>query len=118
MFAHKLNLPAAATTAEKLKSVGGIAAKIWTRERNLISIEKGAAGLSKVWWEPNSNTPSRAPYVQEEEPELFGVSRMKHSLAYKGAYEASDRSSYDAWTYPNRLGEEVLQEAFDKMQGW
>lgn len=115
MFAHKLHLAAADMTTEKLKAVGSAAAKIWCKERNLMSIEKSGDGMSKVWWETGSNVPRRATYVQEHEPDLFGSARMKYSLAYKGGFEASDRANFDTWTYPAEMGARVLQEAFSRV---
>ena len=50
-----------------------------------------------------------------QEPELFGSSRMKYSLAYKGGFEASDRANFDTWTYPAEMGAQVLQAAFDRL---
>ena len=115
MFAHKLHLPAADMTTEKLKAVGSAAAKIWCKERRLMSIEKPGDDMYKVWWEAGNNVSKRAIYIQEEEPELFGSSRMKYSLAYKGGFEASDRANFDTWTYPAEMGAQVLQAAFDRL---
>ena len=115
MYANKLGLPAAASTAARLKTVGAGAAKIWTREKLLPTIEKSVDGsLSKVWFEPGSNAPQRACFVPEEEPHLFAEARMKYSLAYKGGYEASDRANFDTWTYPAETGAQVLKEAFER----
>ena len=101
MYANKLGLPAAACNATKLKAVGAGAAKIWTREKLLPTIERLADGsLSKIWFEPGSHAPQRACFVPEEEPNLFAEARMKYSLAYKGGYEASDKANFDTWTYP------------------
>ena len=116
MYANKLGLPAEACTAAKLKTIGARAAKLWTREKLLPTIERLADGsLSKVWFEPGSNAPQRACFVPEEEPHLFAEARMKYSLAYKGGYEASDSSNYDVWTYPAQTGVEVLKEAFARV---
>ena len=85
MYANKLGLPAEACTATKLKTIGAGAAKLWTREKLLPTIERLADGsLSKVWFEPGSSAPQRACFVPEEEPHLFAEARMKYSLAYKG----------------------------------
>ena len=117
MYANKMRLSAAACTTDKLKAVGAAAAKIWTRERLLPTIERISEGtLSRVWFEPGSNTAERAVFVPEEEPHLFAEARMKYSLAYKGGYEASDRANFDTWTYPAQTGAEVLNEAFSRVQ--
>ncbi|KAL0044830.1 hypothetical protein WJX82_010758 [Trebouxia sp. C0006] len=117
MYANKMRLSAAACTTDKLKAVGAAAAKIWTRERLLPTIERISEGtLSRVWFEPGSNTAERAVFVPEEEPHLFAEARMKYSLAYKGGYEASDRANFDTWTYPAQTGAEVLHEAFSRVQ--
>ncbi len=104
-------------TQQLLKAVGAAAAKIWTRERLLPTIARKADGsLSRVWFEPGSNTAERAVFVPEEEPHLFAEACMKYSLAYKGGYEASDRANFDTWTYPARTGAEVLHEAVSRVQ--
>ncbi|KAL3131748.1 hypothetical protein ABBQ38_007466 [Trebouxia sp. C0009 RCD-2024] len=111
MYANKLGLPAAACTAAKLKAVGAVAGKIWSRERLLPTIARSSDGaLIRVWFEPGSNTAQTAAFVPEEEPHLFAEARMKYSLAYKGGYEAADRASFDTWTYPAETGAEVLQD--------
>ena len=85
MYANKLGLPAAACTAAKLKAVGAVAGKIWSRERLLPTIARSSDGaLIRVWFGPGSNTAQTARFVPEEEPHLFAEARMKYSLAYKG----------------------------------
>ena len=115
MFAHKLQLPAAEMTTERLKAVGLAVSKIWCRERGLMTIEKAGDRMNKVWWDTDSNVPKRAIYVQQAQPDLFGAARMKYSLAYKGGFEASDRANFDTWTYPADMGTKILQEAFDRI---
>ena len=115
MYANKLGLPAAACTADKLRAVGAVAGKIWTREKCLPTIERTHDGaLVRVWFEPGSNIAQKAPYVSEEDPQLFAEARMKYSLAYKGGYEAADRANFDTWTYPADTGAQVLQTAFQR----
>ena len=117
MYANKMRLPSAACTADKLKVVGTAAAKIWTREKQLMTIERLAdRTLGKVWFEPGSNAPQRASFLPEEEAHLLSAARMKYSLAYKGGYEAADRANFDTWTYPAQTGAEVLHEAFCRVQ--
>ena len=116
MYANKLGLPPAACTAAKLKPVGAVAAKIWSKERLLPTIERQSDGLlSRVWFELGSNTAERAAFVPEEAPHLFAEARMKYSLAYKGGHEASDRANFDTWTYPAQTGVQVLKEAFERV---
>jgi len=71
--------------------------------------------LVRVQFEPGSNTTEKTAFVPEEDPHLFAEARMKYSLAYKGGYEAADRSNFDMWTYPTRTGAEVLKEAFERI---
>ena len=98
------------------KDVGAAASKIWCRERLLPSIEKKSDGsLFKTQFQPGSNTAEKVAFEPEQDPHLFAEARMKYSLAYKGGYEAADRSNCDVWTYPARAGAEVLQEAFDRI---
>ena len=66
-------------------------------------------------FEPGSNTAEKTAFVPEEGPYLFAEARMKYSLAYKGGYEAADRSNFDVWTYPAVTGAEVLKEAFERI---
>ena len=117
MYASRLGLPAAACTASKLKEVGAVASKIWCRERLLPSIEKQSDGsLVKVQFQAGSNTAERDVFLPEQDPHLLAEARMKYSLAYKGGYEAADRSNYDVWTYPAQTGAEVLKEAFERLR--
>lgn len=117
MYATKLGLPAAACSADKLRTVGTAASKIWAREKLLMTIERLPDGtLGKVWFESGCNTAQREKFMPEVEPHLLSEARMKYSLAYKGGYEASDKANYDPWTYPARTGAEVLEEAFCKVQ--
>ena len=96
MYASRLGLPAAACTASKLKEVGAVASKIWCRERLLPSIEKQSDGsLVKVQFQAGSNTAERDVFLPEQDPHLLAKARMKYSLAYKGGYEAADRSNSD-----------------------
>lgn len=60
--------------------------------------------MIRVWYEAGSNTAEKAAFVPEEEPHLFAEALMKYSLGYKGGYEASDRSNFDARTYPAHKG--------------
>ncbi len=116
MYAGKLGLPASARPAQRFKDIGAKAAKIWSRERGQIRLERGSTGiLYQVWHEEGCNKPSRAECVPEMEGHLFAEARMKYSLAYKGAWEASDVNNFDAWTYPAGVGAEVLQEAFHRV---
>ena len=118
MYANKLGLPAAACTAAKLKAVGAVVGKIWSREKLLPTITRSSDGaLIRSWFEPGSNTAQNARFVPEEEPHVFAEARMKYSLAYKGGYEAADRANFDTWTYPAQTGAEVLQEAFQRVAG-
>lgn len=112
----QLGLPTAACTAAKLKTVGSVAGKIWSRERLLPTIARSSDGaLVRVWVEPGSNTAQKACFVPEEEPHVFAEARMKCSLAYKGGYEAADNANFDTWTYPAATGAQVLQEAFQRV---
>ena len=114
MYANKLGLSATACTADKLKAVGVVAAKIWSKERLLPTIARNPDGLLyRVCYKAGSNTPERATF--HPEPHLFKA-RMKYDPAYKGGYEASDRANFDTWTYPTETGGEVLREAFCKVQ--
>ena len=116
MYANKLGLPAAACTAAKLKAIGAMAGKIWSRERLLPTIARSSDGaMSRSWFEPGSNTAQTVAFVPEEEPHLFAEARMKYSLAYKGGYEAADRANFDTWTYPAETGAQVLEEAFHRV---
>ncbi len=116
MYASRLGLPAVACTARKLKDVGAVASKIWCRERLLPSIEKQSDGsLVRVQFQAGSNIAERGVFVPEQDPHLLAEARMKYSLAYKGGYEAADRSNYDVWTYPAQTGAEVLKEAFERL---
>ena len=116
MYANKLGLPAAACTAAKLKAVGAVAGKIWSRERLLPTIARSSDGaLIRVWFEPGSNTAQTARFVPEEEPHVFTEARMKYSLAYKGGYQAADSANFDTWTYPAQTGAGVLEAAFSRV---
>lgn len=66
-------------------------------------------------FQPGSNTAKKTAFVPEEDPRLCAEARMKYSLAYKGGFEAADKSDFDVWTYLALTGAEVLKEAFERI---